>query len=94
MNATAPQPVTNREFAKALGHAMHRPAFMPAPGFALKLLLGEMAEALLLSGQRAVPAKAQRLGFTFTVSRELDDGARARSVLTDALKESHSAFGR
>ena len=65
LNATAPQPVMNREFAKALGHAMRRPAFMPAPGFALKLLLGEMAEGLLLSGQRAVPAKAQRLGFTF-----------------------------
>jgi NAD dependent epimerase/dehydratase family enzyme len=55
----------NREFAKALGRAVHRPAFMPAPAFALKLLLGEMAEGLLLSGQRAVPAKAQRLGFTF-----------------------------
>jgi uncharacterized protein (TIGR01777 family) len=65
LNASAPQPVTNREFAKALGRAMHRPAFMPAPGFALKLLLGEMADALLLSGQRAVPAKAQRLGFKF-----------------------------
>src|SRR5262245_40831973 len=66
LNATAPQPVMNRDFAKALGHAMHRPAFMPAPGFALKLLMGEMAEALVLSGQRAVPAKAQRLGFKFT----------------------------
>jgi uncharacterized protein len=65
LNATAPQPVTNKEFAKALGRAMHRPALMPAPGFALKLLLGEMAEGLLLSGQRAVPAKAQRLGFKF-----------------------------
>ena len=65
INATAPQPVTNREFATRLGHAMHRPSFMPAPGFALKLLLGEMAEGLLLSGQRAIPAKAQRLGFKF-----------------------------
>jgi uncharacterized protein len=65
LNATAPQPVTNREFAKALGHALHRPSFMPAPGFALKLLLGEMADGLLLSGQRAVPAKAQQLGFKF-----------------------------
>jgi uncharacterized protein len=65
LNATAPNPVTNAEFARALGRALHRPAFMPAPGFALKLLLGEMADALLLSGQRAVPAKAERLGFTF-----------------------------
>jgi uncharacterized protein (TIGR01777 family) len=69
INATAPQPVPNREFAKALGRAMQRPAFMPAPGFALKLLLGEMAEALLLSGQRAVPAKAERLGFRFMYPR-------------------------
>jgi len=65
VNLTAPAPVTNAEFARALGHALHRPAFMPAPGFALKLLLGEMAEALLLSGQRAVPAKATHLGFAF-----------------------------
>ena len=48
---------------------------MPAPAFALRLLLGEMADALLLSGQRAVPAKAQRLGFAFKYSR-LDDALR------------------
>jgi uncharacterized protein len=65
MNATAPNPVTNKVFAGALGRAMRRPAFMPAPAFALRLLLGEMADALLLSGQRAVPAKAERLGFRF-----------------------------
>ena len=65
INATGPAPVTNRHFVRALGRAMHRPAFMPAPGFALRLLLGEMADALLLAGQRAVPTKAQRLGFTF-----------------------------
>lgn len=69
LNVTAPAPVANAEFAKALGRAMHRPAFMPTPGFALKLLLGEMAEGLLLSGQRAVPAKAERLGFTFAYPR-------------------------
>ena len=44
---------------------MHRPALMPAPAFALRLLLGEMADGLLLSGQNAVPEKAQRAGFTF-----------------------------
>jgi uncharacterized protein (TIGR01777 family) len=66
MNATGPHPVPNRVFAKALGRAMHRPAFMPAPGFALKAMLGEMAEGLLLSGQRATPAKAERLGYRFT----------------------------
>jgi uncharacterized protein (TIGR01777 family) len=69
VNLTAPSPVTNAEFARALGRAMHRPAFMPAPAFALRLLLGEMADALLLSGQRAVPAKAERLGFTFKYPR-------------------------
>jgi uncharacterized protein (TIGR01777 family) len=69
LNATAPHPVTNREFARALGRAMHRPAFVPAPGFALRLLLGEMADGLLLSGQKAVPARATRAGFTFTYSQ-------------------------
>jgi len=49
---------------------------MPAPAFALKLLLGEMAEALLLSGQRAVPAKAERLGYAFAFT-QLDDALRA-----------------
>ena len=76
LNATAPNPVTNAEFASALGRALHRPAFMPAPAFALRLMLGEMADALLLSGQRAVPAKAELLGFTFKYPR-LDDALGA-----------------
>jgi uncharacterized protein (TIGR01777 family) len=76
MNATAPNPVTNREFASSLGKAMRRPAFMPAPAFALRLLLGEMADALILSGQRALPERAQRGGFAFRYSR-LDDALRA-----------------
>ena len=76
INATAPHPVTNAAFAKALGRALHRPVFMPAPAFALRIALGEMADALLLSGQRAVPAKVERLGFRFRFSR-LDDALRA-----------------
>lgn len=68
VNATAPNPVPNAEFARALGRALRRPALLPAPGFALRLLLGEMADGLLLSGQRAVPALAQQAGFTFTYS--------------------------
>lgn len=76
LNATAPNPVTNREFAQALGRALRRPAVLPTPGFALKLLLGELAEALLLSGQRAVPAKAERLGYQFGFAR-LDDALQA-----------------
>ena len=79
VNATAPNPVTNAEFARALGRALHRPAFMPAPAFALRLLLGEMADALLLSGQRAVPAKAMRGGFTFTYSN-VDDALFSRQA--------------
>lgn len=65
VNATAPHPVTNREFARALGRALRRPSIMPAPAFALKLLFGELAGALLLGGQRVLPAKAQALGFHF-----------------------------
>jgi uncharacterized protein len=76
LNATAPTPVTNAEFAKALGRAMQRPAFMPAPAFALRLAVGEMAGPLLLSGQRAIPAKAQRLGFVFRYT-QLDEALRA-----------------
>jgi uncharacterized protein (TIGR01777 family) len=76
LNATAPAPVTNAEFARALGRALRRPAFMTAPAFALKLLLGEMGEALLLSGQRAVPVKAEQLGYAFTF-KQLDDALRS-----------------
>jgi len=52
VNTTAPVPVTNREFARALGRGMRRPALVPAPAFALKLILGEMATPLVLRGQR------------------------------------------
>jgi len=64
VNATSPVPVTNREFARALGRAMHRPAFVPAPAFALRLVLGEMG-ALVLTGQRVVPQCALSHGFHF-----------------------------
>lgn len=65
VNATAPHPVTNAEFSRTLGRALGKPAFLPAPGFAMKLLLGEMAEELLLTGQRVLPRRAQSLGFHF-----------------------------
>jgi len=64
VNVTAPHPVTNKEFARALGRALHRPSLAPAPRFALKTVLGEMADALLTS-QRAVPARAQSGGYHF-----------------------------
>lgn len=65
LNLTAPAPVTNREFAVTLGRVLKRPAFMPTPAFALRLLVGEMADALLLAGQRVIPVKAEALGFRF-----------------------------
>jgi uncharacterized protein (TIGR01777 family) len=65
VNATAPVPVTNREFARALGRAMHRPSLMPAPAFALRLVLGEMADPLTLTGQRVIPQCALSHGFHF-----------------------------
>lgn len=76
LNLTAPNPVRNREFARTLGQVIHRPAFVPTPGFALKMLLGEMADGLLLSGQRAIPAKAEQLGFQFKY-RDLEPALRA-----------------
>ena len=66
VNATAPNPVTNAEFARALGRALHKPSGMPIPPVALRLALGELADAMLLASQRALPAKATSLGFTFT----------------------------
>ena len=65
INLTAPSPVTNREFAGALAHALHRPALAPAPAFAMRIALGEMADAMILSGQRVLPATATRHGFEF-----------------------------
>jgi len=76
LNATAPTPVTNADFTRALARALHRPAFVRAPAFALRLALGEMADGLLLAGQRAVPAAAERLGFTFRYA-DLDEALRA-----------------
>jgi len=63
-NATAPQPVTNREFARALAASLHRPALFPMPAPIVRLLVGEMAH-LLLTGQKVLPARAQAEGFHF-----------------------------
>jgi uncharacterized protein (TIGR01777 family) len=65
LNLTAPEPVTNAELARTLGRVLHRPAIIPAPAFALRLAVGEMADAMLLSGQRVLPRKAQSGGFEF-----------------------------
>lgn len=63
-NLAAPNPLTNARFSRLVGRALGRPAIVPAPAFALRLALGEMA-TLLLDGQRAVPHKLQALGFRF-----------------------------
>lgn len=65
VNAVAPNPVRNAEFTKILGTVLGRPTLFPAPAFALRLALGELADALLLSSQRVVPTKLQALGYRF-----------------------------
>lgn len=64
-NAVSPNPVTNAEFTKALGAALHRPAIFPLPAFAARIALGEMADALLLSSARVQPARLTAAGFRF-----------------------------
>jgi len=64
LNGTAPNPVTNAAFTKALGEAIHRPSFLPVPTFALRAMLGEGADALL-NGQRVIPKRTQELGYAF-----------------------------
>ena len=63
-NATAPSPVTNAEFSKTLGRVLRRPCWLPVPTFALRVLLGKVAQ-VVAGGQRAVPAKATAAGFRF-----------------------------
>lgn len=64
VNLTAPNPVTNAELSRALGHALGRPAVLPVPGVAVKLLYGEMAE-IVTTGQRAIPDRLRQLGYRF-----------------------------
>jgi hypothetical protein len=65
VNVVAPQPVRNAVFTQELARAMHRPALFPAPAFALRMALGEMADALLLASQRVTPARLTNLGYQF-----------------------------
>jgi hypothetical protein len=64
LNATAPEPVTNKQFGKALGAALGRPAVVPTPAFGLRLLLGEVA-GMVTTGQRVLPKRAVALGYRF-----------------------------
>jgi uncharacterized protein (TIGR01777 family) len=65
VNFTAPQPVSNSEFTSTMGKVLSRPAIIPAPAFALKLILGDMAQEMLLEGAKVMPAKLQAAGYEF-----------------------------
>ena len=77
VNATAPTPATDGELARAIGAALHRPAVLPVPALALKVVLGpEMATDMVLASQRAVPSRLTETGFTFAHT-DLDDAVRS-----------------
>jgi uncharacterized protein (TIGR01777 family) len=80
VNATAPKPVSNEEFSKTLASALNRPCVFRAPAFVLRLAMGEMADALLLKGQRVVPTRAIKMGFQFRY-RDLEPALAA--ILAD-----------
>uniref|UniRef100_A0A7V4XTU7 TIGR01777 family protein n=1 Tax=Acidobacterium capsulatum TaxID=33075 RepID=A0A7V4XTU7_9BACT len=65
VNVVAPNPVRNADFTRQLGHALHRPAILPAPAFALRLVFGEMADQALLASTRVAPTRLQQKGFEF-----------------------------
>ncbi|MBI5407909.1 MAG: TIGR01777 family protein [Nitrospirae bacterium] len=75
VNATAPHPVTNKEFCSALGKAINRPSWLHVPGFVLKLTLGELG-SVLLTGQRVLPGKALKAGYKFKYT-EINEALRA-----------------
>ncbi len=66
VNFTAPHPVSSRDFAKVLGHVLHRPAFLPLPAFAVSTIFGEMGKELLLGGAHVTPRRLLESGYTFT----------------------------
>lgn len=72
VNAVAPAPVTNADFTRTLGRVLRRPTFLPVPGIAISLILGEMGRTLLLSGARVIPRVADRAGFVFA-AQSLED---------------------
>lgn len=73
MNAVAPHPVTNAEFTRTLGRVLRRPTIFPVPAFVLRVALGELADALLLSSQRALPKKMEQAGYSF-IHQALEEG--------------------
>jgi len=83
VNMVAPQCVTQKQFSKALGHALGKPSFVPTPGFALKWVLGDMTEELLLSGQHAVPKRLTETGFQFNTP---DIGSALQRIYAGGVK--------
>jgi uncharacterized protein (TIGR01777 family) len=75
-NLTAPNPATNQEFTKALGHAISRPTVLPIPEFAIKLMFGEMGETLLLTGARVLPKRLEEAGYKFQFTN-LDEAIKS-----------------
>lgn len=90
VNGVGPNPVTNAAFAQTLGRVLHKPSLVPAPAVALRLALGEMADALLLASQRVVPAKATAAGFAFLFP-DLD--AALRDLLDRAAQSGVASGG-
>lgn len=82
VNGSAPNPTRNKDFSSTLGYVLKRPAFVPMPAFVLKLLLGEMAQELLLAGQRVMPKKILDAGYNFQYA-ELENALR--EVLSDSV---------
>lgn len=76
VNLTSPEPVRNADLARALGRVLHRPAFLPAPAFALRLALGQAADELILASQRVIPRRLLDAGFEFTLPG-IEDALRA-----------------
>ena len=89
-NVTAPQPVTNRELTSTLSRVLRRPALFPVPRFALRIVVGESADELLMFSQRVMPRRLQESGFTFQYP-DLDGALRAilKGVKTSATASSN-----
>lgn len=76
VNTVAPNPVTNADFTRALGRALHRPTIFPLPAFMARLVMGKMADDLLLASARVAPKKLSEAGFEFQ-SATIDRGIAA-----------------
>jgi len=72
VNSTAPEPVTNRDFTRNLGKALHRPTFIPMPALIAKILFGQMGHELLLSGKKVLPVKVLQSGYSFKYAKLSD----------------------